>query len=192
MGSLIYVVAIIIIGIISSLNKAGKKKGSAVPRGGMPTFGGGGGNPLQPSRRTQGRLGNERSGFPEPRADSTTLSRPSSSYPETGYDASPAWPESAESPSPDYQTGEGVSLEYIPEDSVQIRAERMERELKRLESQFGGNGATPNTGSAGTRPEAAQEIGREFTADRKALREGLLWAEILGPPRSRQPRTFRR
>ncbi|MGN7761164.1 hypothetical protein [Paenibacillus sp. 22594] len=192
MGSLIYVAAIIIIAIISSLNKAGKKKGDTASRGGMPTFGSGGGNPLHPSRRTQSKPINERSGFPVPGGDSPNLSRPLASFPVPEYDASPAWPESAESPSPDYQTGEGVSLEQAREDGVQVRAERMERELKRLESQFSGSASTVGSGNAGKRPDAVQEVDRDFRADRKALQDGLRWAEILGPPRSRQPRTFRR
>ncbi|OKP97214.1 hypothetical protein [Paenibacillus sp. P46E] len=192
MGSLIYVAAIIIIAIISSLNKAGKKKGGTASPGGMPSFGSGGGNPLQPSRRTQSNQKNERSGFPVPGGDSPNLSRPLASFPVPEYDASPAWPESAESPSPDYQTGEGVSLEQAREDGVQVRAERMERELKRLESQFSGSASTVGSGNASKRPDAVQEVDRDFRADRKALRDGLRWAEILGPPRSRQSRTFRR
>ncbi|AIQ70504.1 hypothetical protein [Paenibacillus graminis] len=197
MGSLIYVAAIIIIAIISGLNKAGKNRGSA-PLGGMPTFGGGDGHPLNPGRRAKSRPAygdgtKERSGFPVPGDSTAYPGQPAASRAGAEYDASPAWPESAESPSPDYDTGEGLSLEQAgEEDGVQARAERMQRELERLQLQFDGSAAGAGTGKKGARPDSGPSGSREFAADRKALREGLIWAEILGPPRSRQPHSHRR
>ncbi|KWX70395.1 hypothetical protein [Paenibacillus jilunlii] len=198
MGSLIYVAAIIIIAIISGLNKAGKNKGSSAPRGGMPTFGGGDGYPLNPGRRVKskpeyGGDTKERSGFPVPGGSTAYPGQPAASRAEAEYDASPAWPESSERPSPDYETGEGLSLEQAgEEDGVQARAERMQRELERLHLQFDGAAAGADPGKKGARPDSSPSGSREFAADRKALREGLVWAEILGPPRSRQPRSYRR
>ncbi|KWX85654.1 hypothetical protein AMQ83_23470 [Paenibacillus riograndensis] len=198
MGSLIYVAAIIIIAIISSLNKAGKNKGGAAPRGGMPTFGGGCGYPLNPGRRAKrgpeyrGST-TERSGFPAPGGSTPSPGQPAASRTEADYDASPAWPESSERPSPDYETGEGLSLEQAgEEDGVEARAERMQREVERLHLHFDGAAAGADPGEKGARPDSSPAASREFAADRKALREGLIWAEILGPPRSRQPRSNRR
>ncbi|MNO87889.1 hypothetical protein D3C76_793220 [compost metagenome] len=197
MGSLIYVAVIIIIAIISGLNKAGKNKGSSAPRGGMPTFGGGGGDPLNPGRRAKGKPeygGNSKdsSGFPVPGGGASYRGRPAAST-AAEYDASPPWLEPAESPSPDYETGEGLSLEYAgEEDGVQIRANRMQRELERLQRQFDGTSADSGSTKKGTRTDSVPDNSREFAADRKALRDGLIWAEILGPPRSQQPRAYRR
>lgn len=42
MSSLIYIAVVIVIAIFSNMNKAGKNKQKNAPRGGMPTFGGGG------------------------------------------------------------------------------------------------------------------------------------------------------
>lgn len=205
MGSLIYIAAIVLIAIFTNLNKASKNKGKNAPRGGMPTFGGGGndGNPLRRSRvpaqpRGNGSPDRSGSGFPQPE-----VSRPGSRQLESTpggreYDASPAWPERADSPTPDYETGEGVSLEQAGDmDNVQARTDRMQREMGRLQAAFDGMTATvPATGStAPGEDDKASPAGYErypLAGNREALRSGLVWAEILGPPRSRQPRSPRR
>ncbi|MBW4080138.1 hypothetical protein [Paenibacillus sp. S150] len=201
MGSLIYVAAIIIIAIISSLNKTGKNKGNTAPRGGMPTFGGGDGNPLHPARRAKRQPDRERnaregSGFPVPGGASPSPERPAEAMPEVRNDASPAWPGSSAPPAPDYETGEGLSLEQgWEEDGVQARTERLQKDLERLQSQFEGTSAGMASADTGNSPDSGVPVPagrREFAAGRKELRDGLLWAEILGPPRSRQPRSFRR
>lgn len=203
MGSLIYIAAIVLIAIFTNLNKVAKNKGKTAPRGGMPTFGGGGGNPLRRSRAPVQPEGGEHpdrsgSGFPQPGLDGAGSRRTDASPGEREYDASPAWPERAESPSPDYGTGEGMSLEQTDDmDGVQARTDRMQRELERLqaafdgmaaavpsmESEVPGEGAKASPGGSGRHPLAG---------DREALRSGLVWAEILGPPRSRQPHSPRR
>jgi len=207
MGSLIYIAAIVLIAIFTNLNKASKNKGKSAPQGGMPTFGGGGseGNPLRRSRVPSRSQGSERpdrsgSGFPQPDVSRTgSGSRQLESA--TGgrdYDASPAWPERADSPTPDYETGEGMSLEQAGDmDSVQARTDRMQRELGRLQAAFDGKAASvPSTGATAPGEDAkASSAGYErhpLAGNREALRNGLVWAEILGPPRSRQPHSSRR
>jgi hypothetical protein len=196
MNSIIYIVVIAVIAIITNWNK---NKGKSAPRGGMPTFGGGGeGNPLRrpraPARTADsGRPERPSSGFPEPGGRRGDSGRPDRAPEEREYDASPAWPERAELPSPDYETGEGVSLEQTGDmDGVQARTERMQRELERLQTAFDGMAAAvPSTGAMsageGTSPSQAGTGQHPLVQDREALRSGLMWAEILGPPRSRQP-----
>lgn len=198
MSSLIYVAVVIIIAIFSSVNKAAKNKGKGAPRGGMPTFGGGDGSPrrVRPDERQPEakRSSRDSSGFPAP--GGVIPSRPAMSDSGSEYDASPAWPDAPESPSPDYETGEGLSLEHSQyEDGVQMRSERMQRELERLQARYDGVGyAVPS--SAGAEAEAASaqvSAGQpKFAGGRETLRTGLVWAEILGPPRSRQPHSTRK
>lgn len=196
MSSIIYIVVIAVIAIFTNWNK---NKGKSSTRGGMPTFGGGGeGNPLRRPRvpaeaADSGRPERPGSGFPEPGGRRGASGRPDSASEEREYDASPAWPEPAELPSPDYETGEGVSLEQTGSmDGVQARTERMQRELERLQTAFDGvAAAVPSTGAMSDAKGASPSqtgIGQHPLAqDREALRSGLIWAEILGPARSRQP-----
>lgn len=208
MSSLIYIAVVIVIAIISNVNKAGKNKTKTNTRGGMPTFGGGGdGSPLR-RPRTPDRLGDHEqpsrqgSGFPTPGAGggSVYTSQSPMSYEEPGYDSSPVWNEPAHMSSPDYETGEGVSLEQPEEDSVQIRTERMQRELERVRVSFDGMAVAADADSArstgdvrGSSAVSAHSPVRRGLADsREDLRNGLVWSEILGPPRSRNPHSTRR
>lgn len=118
--SWIYIVAVIIFAIVSNVNKAAKNKPKGAPRGGMPTFGGGQDNPLRHNKETDAN-GEQReqsgSGFPTPVA---TTSRE--------YDASPAFPEPAYIPTPNYVSGEGMSLEQPDEnDGVELRTKKCRR-----------------------------------------------------------------
>ncbi|CAH1196392.1 hypothetical protein PAECIP111892_02227 [Paenibacillus auburnensis] len=206
MGSLIYIAAIILIAIISNVNKAAKNKKKPNARGGMPTFGGGGDDPLRRARRPEpdreaARPAGSGSGFPAPGVPSSYPGRTTASYEEHEHELSPAWRESPEIPTPDYETGEGMSLEqpWDREDSVQARTERMQRELERLQSSFdgmagrgkeeglGGAVAAREQGGAGSAP-----LRSSLATNRQALQNGLVWSEILGPPRSRQPHSTRR
>lgn len=77
-------------------------------------------------------------------------------------------------------------------DGVQARTERMQRELERLQTAFDGvAAAVPSTGAMSDAKGASPSqtgIGQHPLAqDREALRSGLIWAEILGPPRSQRP-----
>ncbi|WP_019909245.1 hypothetical protein [Paenibacillus sp. HW567] len=198
MGSLIYVAVVIIVAIISSVNKAVRNKSKNTPGGGMPTFGGGDGSlrrvrPVERQPETTPPM-RDSSGFPAP-GDSFP-SRTAASAPESEYDASPAWSDAAEFPSPDYETGEGMSLEQSgEEDGVRMRSERMQRELEVMQARFDGAAAAVPS-SAGLEAAAASSDAAagqaSFTGGREALRTGLVWAEILGPPRARQPHSSRR
>ncbi|AIQ75997.1 hypothetical protein [Paenibacillus odorifer] len=191
--SWIYIIAVIIFAIVSNVNKATKNKPKGAPRGGMPTFGGGEDSPLRRVKRPDidgGRQAESGSGFPAP---VNTSSRQSMSEDNREYEASPAFPEPAYIPTPDYSTGEGMSLEHA-DDGVELRTQRMQEEVRRLQSAFDGiagadskrSNKTKNTNS----PSAADQT--HETGSRDDLRNGVVWAEILGPPRSRQPHSTRR
>lgn len=197
MSGVIYFLVLAGFAIITRLNKKRDKDKSA-PRGGMPTFGGGGdtGNML-PRRRKAGRAEQPGSGFPAPAGTREAPDRPAPQPDMQEAPSPPAWAE-AEQLSPDDETGEGVSLEQADDlDSVEARTERMERELEKLQAAFDGMAAAvPSAGS-----EAGGEVGdgaswayavHPLTGDRDALRSGLVWAEVLGPPRARQPHSTRR
>lgn len=187
--SWIYIVAVIIFAIMSSANKAGKNKKGNTRRGGMPTFGGG------PDDRRPKTAGSRESGNPvtsEPRASG--FPAPPVREPEA-WEPSPAFPEPALSPSPDYESGEGTSYEQPEEDSVEIRQQRMKRELERvhraldrISTDMGGEGKGPQ--SPGNVPVSSRAPHTAVSV--KDLRSGVVWAEILGPPRARNPVGLRR
>ncbi|WP_340004513.1 hypothetical protein MHH52_22465 [Paenibacillus sp. FSL K6-0276] len=181
--SWIYIIAVIIFAIVSNVNKAAKNKPKGTPRGGMPTFGGGEGNPLRRNKDADGNGEQSGSGFPTP---VTTSSRE--------YDASPAFPEPAYIPTPDYVTGEGMSLEQADErDGVELRTKKMQEELERLQSVFDGiAGADSKKTNKTKRSSAGSTVQSNGTGSREELRNGVVWAEILGPPRSRNPHSSRR
>ncbi|QUL53632.1 hypothetical protein KDC22_25190 [Paenibacillus tritici] len=201
MSSLIYLVVIAVIAIITNWNK---NKGKSAPRGGMPTFGGGGeGNPLRrprtPARTADsGRPEQPGSGFPAPAGGRAASGRPEPEQEAQESGATPEWPGQAARPAPDYETGEGVSLEQAgTQDGVEVRIARMQEELERMQAAFDGMAAAVPSADS----DAAEAYGNAdpaalarhpLTGDREALRSGLMWAEVLGPPRARLPHSTRR
>ncbi|MBT2288120.1 hypothetical protein J7E73_03040 [Paenibacillus albidus] len=194
MSSLIYIIAVILFAIVSNVNKAKKNKDKGNPPSGMPTFGGGGDQPLRRNLRRVGGQDSERSGLPVPAADADGGSRrtPFEERRDTVTVSPPVWAE--RSASPDMETGEGVSYEHRQEeDGVEARIQSMKAEVERVNAVFDQvAGADPvlvpqdqgkPSGSAGR---------RALTGDRESLRNGLIWAEMLGPPRSRQSHFTRR
>lgn len=186
--SWIYIVAVIIFAIVSNVNKAAKNK----PKGRMPSFGGGEDDPLRrnrPSERDVERPEGTGSGFPSPAPAS---SRSLMSEENREYDASPAFPEPAYIPTPDYSTGEGMSLEHA-DDGVELRTQRMQEEVKRLQSAFDRIPGADSPSSYKTkRASQAEAVQSNGTGNRNDLRNGVVWAEILGPPRARNPHSTRR
>ncbi|AIQ13961.1 hypothetical protein [Paenibacillus durus] len=199
--SWIYVIAVIIFAIVSQVNKASKNnnKNGRSPRGGMPPFGSGPGE--GPHRRP--RAGQPDSGrAAEPRNSGFPVPAPSSRQAEPQMDegrepgAAPAFPEPALFPSPDYMSGEGTSMEQPEEmDGVEIRQERMRQELERVhraldrisDDMGGDGGAGPKSRSAASSSQSSPSL-----VAGSDLRSGLIWAEILGPPRARRPMSSRR
>lgn len=204
MGSWIYIIVVVVFAVISRLNKAGKSKSKGPSGGGMPTFGGGSDNPLRGAKRPGDTQDRERqaqkgSGFPVPGNDLPQRNWQTMLSEERQYDASPAFPESAQIPTPDYVTGEGMSLEQ-PEvrDGVKERTERMQRELERIQASFDGMAGAGSGSSSDNNAYEPQDYHAGstdqpyFKGNREELRRGLIWAEVLGAPRSKQPHSVRR
>lgn len=193
--SWIYIIAVIIFAIVSNVNKVMKNKQKGTPRSGMPTFGGEGDNPARRNKRSDDTLNGERqeqsgSGFPAP----ATSSRQFIPQENREYDASPAFPEPAYRPTPNYASGEGMSLEQPDErDGIEARTERMRQELEMRQAAFDGIGSNDAGRSKKVKnPVAPSTVPSNFSGNRDELRNGLIWAEILGPPRSRKPHSSRR
>lgn len=190
--SWIYIIAVIIFAIVSNVNKATKNKPKGAPPGGMPSFGGREDQPLRRNKRADSngdRQEESRSGFPAP---SQSSSRPLMSEEKRVYEASPAFPEPAYIPTPDYSTGEGMSLEHA-DDAVELRTQKMQEELQRLQSAFDGIQGTDSKRSIKTKNSPPAGVAQsKRTGSRNELRNGVVWAEILGPPRARQPHSTRR
>ncbi|MBY9079432.1 hypothetical protein KIH86_04120 [Paenibacillus sp. HN-1] len=194
--SWLYIVAVIIFAIISNANKAGKRKKGNTRQGGMPSFGSG---PDENSRRPNGNAGQEQpreargSGFPQP-SESSSPYREERSAEDSREASAPAFPEPALYPSPDYDTGEGMSMEQPEEDGVEVRQERMRRELQRVHKELD---RISSMAGGGTGPKSDVDVPSSSIPSHSAvspadLRQGLIWAEILGPPRSRKPLNTRR
>ncbi|KGE18165.1 hypothetical protein [Paenibacillus wynnii] len=201
--SWIYIIGVIVFAIVSNVNKAkkGSDKKKQAPRGSMPTFGGEGKDVFSKVRGYMQPEGAERkpevqgSGFPVPgNLQSQPQVRSFSSPVESGYDASPAFPESALFPSPDYETGEGSSMEQPGGESLETRIKDMDRELNRLHSAFNQISATDdsNGNSPAYTTRETNVSDKQTAVQSKQLQNGLIWAEILSPPRSKRPFNSRR
>lgn len=209
--SWIYIIAIILFAIGSSVSKTGKTKGRGTPGRGMPTFGGETDGPLRRPRMAPGsereaeREARTDSGFPAPGrpvsapvTDGTDM-RDGEARPDERHGAPWAFPETA-SPwmgGPDRETGEGLSVEQAEESAaMDDRTAQMQQELERLHDAFDSLAGAEPRGAA--RAAAAGESsvqagnGGHFAHGREELRRGLLWAEILGPPRAKQPYSARK
>ncbi|WP_310550276.1 hypothetical protein [Paenibacillus glufosinatiresistens] len=199
--SIVYVVAVIAFALLSSLGKGSRRKGSPPGRGGMPPFGQGRGEsrPAPDRRRDdspvpraqQAREPGSRpaggSGFPGPPGTRADRPAPAGQRPAEERGASPFAPPP---PSPDYETGEGISQEQ-PDTSLDDRIRSMQRELDRMHAAFDqiettapGNARSGQT--ARNRPVRSGAKAEEAERTER-LRQGLIWAEILGPPRARRP-----
>ncbi|WP_151735893.1 hypothetical protein [Paenibacillus tengchongensis] len=213
MSSWIYIIAVIIFAIVSNRSKLGKPKGGPSPRGGMPTFGGDDREPARSPRRSgqSGSPEGRASGFPQPSQRHGRPEPHQSAEPPvprrddgSGRPERPGptlWTERAE----DSASGGAEGLPFEPdgsgEDDVAARTAQMQREFERLQAAFDGTAgkARPGAPVPGDAPAAAGADAAEPAAarsglagDRASLRSGVIWAEILGPPRSRSPHSTRR
>lgn len=184
-----YIVVVIGFFIISALGKRGKNAGEkGQPR--MPSFGGDGhrqGRQQQPElRRTQA---GRRQPFPQAERPAPVQQSTSSDF----------------NDEEDLNTGNGYSLEHEElnrpprfqemerkPDSMDRRMAMMESDLDRIHAQL--NRMTVDI------PETVVELAEEdHGPERRShsnvaeqARNGIVWSEILGPPRSRRPSNVRR
>ncbi|MFF2909648.1 hypothetical protein [Paenibacillus sp. NPDC057934] len=191
--SWIYIVAVIIFAIVSNVNKANKTKGKGSPPSGMPTFGGGGedDNPLRRVKRAMEQQGRAfpPPGTPAPR-DTRELARE-----EEIEESFPMEREQQWIPGADTELGNESTLEQGEEqDSVDIRTEKMRQELERIHAVFDEMAGEPGPSvKYAAEPVSSGTVSTPVLAtSREDLRKGLMWAEILGPPRSKRPHAYRK
>lgn len=191
-----YWILIVLFAIFSALNRSNKSKQKQNPRG-MPSFGGDAGR----GQREHGehREIREQKGFSgSPQA---SPSRRDESAPESGRPAAgemePARGRYAETAGrtspfggyseagPDYDTGEGVSgmwQDDIP-DTLEDFNRVMQTRLEQVDASLDRIGQTAPVPASAARAEAPKPVSRLA----KEARNGVIWAEILGPPRSKRP-----
>ncbi|MWV45285.1 hypothetical protein GRF59_16820 [Paenibacillus sp. HJL G12] len=166
-----YWILIVGFAVISALSKSGKSKQQQNRRG-MPTFGGGGGM----DRRTRS------AGQQAPRAHEDRRAG--------DFEAEWEHAERADEyrgSGPDYDTGEGVSdmwKEEKPETLEDYKRE-MEQHLNRVNASLDRIEKTATGSPSGHTP--GTEHAEPVSPLAKEARNGLIWAEILGPPRSKRP-----
>ncbi|MDQ0192636.1 hypothetical protein [Paenibacillus wynnii] len=189
--SWIYIIGVIVFAIVSNVNKA--KKGSdnkkRAPRGAMPTFGGEGKDIFAKMRgymegEAERKPQAQGSGFPVPgKLHPQTPERPFSSPSVSEYNATP-----------DYETGEGSSMEQPGGGSLETRIKEMDQELDRLYSAFNQISATDDIkeNSPASTSRVMEASDKHTSIHSKQLQNGLIWAEILSPPRSKRPFNSRR
>ncbi|MFE4711321.1 hypothetical protein ACFRAM_10655 [Paenibacillus sp. NPDC056722] len=192
--SWIYIVAVIIFAIVSNVNKANKTKGKGAPPGGMPTFGGGGGDD-NPLRRVKRELEQQGRAFAPPGTPVPRETRELAREEQELEESFPVEREQQWIPGPDAEVGNGSTLEQGEElDSVDIRTEKMRQELERIHAVFDdmAGESSPSVKHSSERVSSGTASSPVLATSREDLRKGLIWAEILGPPRSKRPHAYRK
>jgi len=188
-----YWILIVLFAVISALSKSGKSKQKQNPRG-MPTFGGGNGSSPREHREQRESRGEQRGFSGTPGASVNRQNERANDFRGTSevegnlsrrrsVEASPF----GDGPvgGPDYDTGEGVSEMWQDgkaetlEDvnlAMQLHLERVNASLDRIEQ----TEPEPAIARQPEQPRPASRLAKE-------ARQGVVWAEILGPPRSKRP-----
>ncbi|MFM9280733.1 hypothetical protein [Paenibacillus jiagnxiensis] len=170
----LYLVAVIVFALLSFLGKTSPGKENKRRGGGrMPTFGG----PAEgfPSR------GRKRDDGDKPQPQYTV---PDKDFGERGYAESAPAPETVRNAAGN-DLEEGLSMEYTGADStlegrIRTMEEERQRVLQRLDRISGGDMAVYGEDDQGTEGRS-----RFRTAD---VRNGIIWSEILSPPKARRRR----
>ncbi|MCJ8011421.1 hypothetical protein MUG84_06630 [Paenibacillus sp. KQZ6P-2] len=173
-----YWILIIGFAILSALSKSGKSKQKQNSRG-MPSFDGKGGFERRNKAPATVEAPRERKVEKEPDfvAERKAAER---SFEFQGY-------------GPDYETGEGVSGMWEAEEKPETLADyerEMQQHLNRVNASLDRieKAATESYSKQKRRTEPAQPV----SPLAKEARNGLIWAEILGPPRSKRPYSGRK
>ncbi|OZB91677.1 hypothetical protein [Paenibacillus sp. XY044] len=195
-----YWILIIGFAVISALSKNGKKSKQRQQPRGMPTFGGEGRSYQKRDEEDEydeededeeyeyGEERREPAYGSRPQDTAGRRSSPFSSYPSSAPEPS-AGPRDYR-PAPDYDTGEGVSSMWTEEKksplevTLEDRTRTMQQEINRVNASLD---------KISTKMDMASNVAsdREAPAPVSPLaeqaRQGIIWAEILGPPRSKRP-----
>ncbi|MBB3127307.1 hypothetical protein FHS19_001961 [Paenibacillus rhizosphaerae] len=195
-----YWILIIGFAVISALSKRGNKSKQRQQPRGMPTFGGEG-RPYQQRDDADDYDEDEDEGYDEDRPEPAYGSRPQPqepagrrSSPFGSYDSSapetPAYSQDYR-PAPDYDTGEGVSSMWAEEkpspteDTLADRTRTMQREINRVNASLDKISTKMDMAAADSTSDREEAAPVSPLAEQ--ARQGIIWAEILGPPRSKRP-----
>jgi len=188
----IYIIAVIGFFIISALGKRGKNPEERNPR--MPSFGGEGERPARPDQGHQGQRGSQR---PEARrVQSPRVSRPAPVQESTRVDRMNE---------EETESGNGYSLEHQElnrmrreeeferqPDGMDHRVRMMQSDLDRIHSDLDRmTVALPET-VVEIHEEEREQRNNDRSVFAEQARNGIVWAEILGPPRAKRPMNPRR
>lgn len=184
----IYIVAPILFFIVSSLVKQGKSGEDKKPAR-MPSFGGGGDRPAGPDGRNE-----PPSVTSEPsRSASGSRSEDWADEDETEYAYEPSYAElseghgrTREDESPHEPSSKRLDPEVISE-RMEARKQRMEKELEGKYAHFDRDSSIRQAQSNGATSSAGGGSGLSRSKLAEQAVQGVIWSEILGPPRSRRP-----
>ncbi|MNP22154.1 hypothetical protein D3C76_1148130 [compost metagenome] len=175
---------IVALGVISSIMNKGKDKSKGNPSS-MPTFGGGGERSLRPAPTVQNNDTNTRiptkiDAEQEVNTQRSTLSLPVPKSDERSVKDIPTY----------HESGEGVSQMW--EDRIEEVEINMQRDIDRMTARLDNISATSS--DEWNVYDIPNSESKDVNASRMAQQAvtGLIWSEILGPPRAKRSYSKRR
>ncbi|GAS83103.1 MULTISPECIES: hypothetical protein [Paenibacillus] len=182
----LYIVAVIGFALFSFLGKAAKSAdpNKKRPANGMPTFGGSG-DSGRDERSRDNSSPQQSSGPADPRYDEQYDDRYDDEQYENQYDQPYSEPAASSRPASDYRSEGTMSA---MENSLEEQMRGMEQQQRLIEERL-------NRISSANRPVVSDSSWDETSTDGSGasplrpadIRTGVLWAEVLGSPRSKQP-----
>ncbi|MCW3791341.1 hypothetical protein OM416_07110 [Paenibacillus sp. LS1] len=182
----LYIVAVIGFALFSFLGKAAKSAdpNKKRPANGMPTFGGSG-DSGRDERSRDNSSPQQSSGPADPRYDEQYDDRYDDEQYENQYDQPYSEPAASSRPASDYRSEGTMSA---MENSLEEQMRGMEQQQRLIEERL-------NRISSANRPVVSDSSWDESSTDGSGasplrpadIRTGVLWAEVLGSPRSKQP-----
>ncbi|WP_145323261.1 hypothetical protein [Paenibacillus xylanexedens] len=182
----LYIVAVIGFALFSFLGKAAKSAdpNKKRPANGMPTFGGGGDSDRD-ERSRDNSSPQQSSGPVDPRYDEQYDDRYDDEQYENQYDQPYSEPAASSRTASDYRSEGTMSA---MENSLEEQMRGMEQQQRLIEERL-------NRISSANRPVVSDSSWDETSTDESGasrlrpadIRTGVLWAEVLGSPRSKQP-----
>ncbi|WP_433745548.1 hypothetical protein [Paenibacillus amylolyticus] len=181
----LYIVAVIGFMLFSFLGKAAKSAdpNKKRPANGMPTFGGGGDSDRE-ERSRDNSSPQQSSGHTDPRYDEQYDDR----YEDEQYQNQYGQPYSEPAPSSpsasDYRSENSLSGMESSLDQQKKDLERQERLIQERLNRFSSANKPVVSDSSWDIPDTGEQVSPLRPED---IRTGVLWAEVLGSPRSKQP-----
>ena len=182
----LYIVAVIGFALFSFLGKAAKSAdpNKKRPGNGMPTFGGSG-NSERDDRSRDNSSPQQSSGPADPRYDEQYDDRYDDEQYDDRYDQPYSEPAASSRPASDYRSEGSMSA---MENSLEQQMKVMEHQQRLIEERLNRiSSADTPTVSDSSWDEGPSGETRSSRLRPEDIRTGVLWAEVLGAPRSKQP-----